>query len=108
MLGRGVAIKVLPESVSEDSERLSRFLREAQLLAALNHPHIAAIYGIEKSGGIDALILELVEGETLEARIAAGPLPPDEAVAIARQVADALAAAHERGIVHRDLKPANV
>jgi serine/threonine protein kinase len=107
-LGREVAIKVLPDSVAEDTERLARFVREAQLLAALNHPHIAAIYGIEKSGGIDALILELVEGETLEARIAAGPVPPDEAVAIARQIADALAAAHDRGIVHRDLKPANV
>jgi serine/threonine-protein kinase len=107
-LGREVAIKVLPDSVAEDTERLARFVREAQLLAALNHPHIAAIYGVEKSGGIDALILELVEGETLEGRIAAGPIPPDEAVAIARQIADALAAAHERGIVHRDLKPANV
>ncbi|MEP6995534.1 MAG: protein kinase [Acidobacteriota bacterium] len=107
-LHREVAIKVLPASVAEDPERLARFEREAQVLASLNHPHIAAIYGLEESGGVSALVLELVPGETLAERIAAGPIPVDEALAIARQIADALEAAHERGIVHRDLKPANV
>jgi serine/threonine-protein kinase len=107
-LNRDVAIKVLPEAVAEDAERLARFQREAQVLASLNHPHIAAIYGLEKSGNLEALVLELVEGETLAEKIAAGPVPIDEALAIARQIADALEAAHERGIVHRDLKPANV
>ncbi len=107
-LNRDVAIKVLPDAVAEDSERLARFQREAQVLAALNHPHIAAIYGLEKSGNVEALVLELVEGETLAEKIAAGPIPIDEALAIARQIAEALEEAHERGIVHRDLKPANV
>ncbi|MCA1610717.1 MAG: serine/threonine protein kinase, partial [Acidobacteria bacterium] len=112
-LGRDVAIKVLPEAVAEDSEGMARFKREAQILAALNHPNIAAIYGLEKSdldgsGHIEALVLELVEGETLAERIAAGPIPIDEALAMARQIAEALETAHERGIVHRDLKPANV
>jgi Tol biopolymer transport system component len=107
-LNRDVAIKVLPEAVAEDAERLARFQREAQVLAALNHPHIAAIYGLEKAGNVEALVLELVEGETLAEKIAAGPVPMDEALAIARQIADALEAAHEKGIVHRDLKPANV
>ena len=107
-LNREVAIKVLPEAVAEDADRLARFQREAQVLAALNHPHIAAIYGLEKSGNVEALVLELVEGETLADRMAAGPIPIDEALAIARQIADALEAAHEKGIVHRDLKPANV
>jgi len=107
-LNRDVAIKVLPEAVAEDAERLARFQREAQVLASLNHPHIAAIYGLEKTGNVEALVLELVEGETLAERIAAGPVPVDEALAIARQIADALEAAHEKGIVHRDLKPANV
>ncbi len=107
-LNRDVAIKVLPEAVAEDAERLARFQREAQVLASLNHPHIAAIYGLEKAGNVEALVLELVEGETLAERIAAGPMPLDEALAIARQIADALEAAHEKGIVHRDLKPANV
>ena len=107
-LNRDVAIKVLPEAVAEDAERLARFQREAQVLAALNHPHIAAIYGLEKAGNVEALVLELVEGETLAERIAAGPIPVDEALAIARQIADALESAHEKGIVHRDLKPANV
>ncbi len=106
-LNRDVAIKVLPEAVA-DGERLARFQREAQVLASLNHPHIAAIYGLEKSGHVEALVLELVEGETLAERIGAGPIPVDEALAIARQIADALEAAHEKGIVHRDLKPANV
>ncbi len=107
-LNREVAIKVLPEAVAEDAERLARFQREAQVLASLNHPHIAAIYGLEKSGNVEALVLELVEGETLAERIAQGPIPVGEALAIARQIADALEAAHEKGIVHRDLKPANV
>ena len=107
-LNRDVAIKVLPEAVAEDAERLARFQREAQVLASLNHPHIAAIYGLEKAGNVEALVLELVEGDTLAERIAAGPIPVDEVLAIARQIADALEAAHEKGIVHRDLKPANV
>jgi Tol biopolymer transport system component len=107
-LNRDVAIKVLPEAVAEDAERLARFQREAQVLASLNHPHIAAIYGLEKSGEVEALVLELVEGETLAEKIAQGPVPLEEALAIARQIADALEAAHEKGIVHRDLKPANV
>jgi hypothetical protein len=107
-LNRDVAIKVLPEAVAEDAERLARFQREAQVLASLNHPHIAAIYGLEKAGNLEALVLELVEGETLAEKIAAGPIPLDETLAIARQIADALEAAHEKGIVHRDLKPANV
>jgi eukaryotic-like serine/threonine-protein kinase len=107
-LNRDVAIKVLPDSVAQDTERLARFQREAQVLAALNHAHIAAIYGLEKSGELEALVLELVEGETLAERIAAGPLSVDEALAVARQIAEALEAAHEKGIVHRDLKPANV
>jgi eukaryotic-like serine/threonine-protein kinase len=107
-LNRDVAIKVLPEAVAQDAQRLARFQREAQVLASLNHPHIAAIYGLEKVGNLEALVLELVEGETLAERIAAGPIPIDEVLAIARQIADALEAAHEKGIVHRDLKPANV
>jgi serine/threonine-protein kinase len=107
-LNRDVAIKVLPAAVAEDVERLARFRREAQVLAALNHPHIAAIYGLEESAGVEALVLELVEGETLAEKISAGPIPMDEALGIARQIADALEAAHEKGIVHRDLKPANV
>ena len=107
-LNRDVAIKVLPGAVAADPDRLARFRREAQVLASLNHPHIGAIYGLEHSDGVDALVLELVEGETLAERIARGPLPVDEALEIARQIAQALEAAHERGIVHRDLKPANV
>ncbi|MGE5277746.1 MAG: protein kinase domain-containing protein, partial [Acidobacteriota bacterium] len=106
--GRDVAIKVLPEAFAADADRLARFRREAQVLAALNHPHIAAIYGLEESGGVEALVLELVEGETLAERLARGPIPVDETLEIARQIAEALEAAHERGIVHRDLKPANV
>ncbi len=103
-LGRDVAIKVLPEDFSADAERLTRFRREAQVLASLNHPNIAAIYGTEEN----ALILELVEGPTLAERIAQGPIPLEEAIAIARQIAQALEAAHEAGIIHRDLKPPNV
>ena len=103
-LKRDVAIKVLPEVFAQDPERLARFQREAELLAALNHPNIAAIYGLEDR----ALVLELVEGPTLADRIAGGALPLDEALPIARQIADALDAAHEQGVVHRDLKPANI
>jgi eukaryotic-like serine/threonine-protein kinase len=107
-LGRDVALKVLPPSLAQDAERLQRFEREAQVLASLNHPHIAAIHGVEDSTDIKALVLELVEGPTLQDRIAQGALPADEAIAVARQIADALEAAHEKSIVHRDLKPANV
>ncbi|HEX6463204.1 MAG TPA: protein kinase, partial [Vicinamibacterales bacterium] len=107
-LARDVAVKVLPELFTHDPERLARFHREAQVLASLNHPHIAHIYGLEEADGVEFLILELIEGETLANRIARRALPLDEALPIARQIADALAAAHERGIVHRDLKPANV
>jgi serine/threonine-protein kinase len=107
-LGRAVAIKVLPEAFVHDAERLARFEREAQLLASLNHPNIAAIYGFERSNSVHALVLELVEGPTLADRIAQGPILLDEALPIARQIAEALEAAHEQGIVHRDLKPANI
>jgi serine/threonine-protein kinase len=107
-LARDVAIKVLPESMAADAERLARFDREAKTLAALNHPHIAAIYGLERSDGQTALVMELVEGPTLADRIAERPIPVDDALAIARQIAEALEAAHEQGIIHRDLKPANV
>ena len=107
-LDRDVAIKVLPEEFAADKERLARFEREAKLLASLNHPNIAAIYGLEDSDGVRALVLELVEGPTLAERIAEGPIPVDEAIAIARQIAEAFEAGHEAGVVHRDLKPANV
>jgi eukaryotic-like serine/threonine-protein kinase len=107
-LGRDVAVKILPELFARDPERLARFRREAHLLASLNHPHIGAIYGFEESNGREALILELVEGPTLADRIAQGPLPLDDALRIARQIAEALEAAHEQGIVHRDLKPSNI
>jgi eukaryotic-like serine/threonine-protein kinase len=107
-LNREVAIKVLPPLLALDPDRVSRFKREAQVLAALNHPNIAAIYGFEESGGVQALVLELVDGPTLADRIERGPLDVEEATAIARQLADALEAAHERGIIHRDLKPANI
>jgi len=107
-LGRDVAVKILPDIFTSDSERLARFEREARMLAALNHPHIAAIYGVEEASGGRALVLELVEGETLMERLRRGSMPLPEALAIARQIADALEAAHEKGIVHRDLKPANV
>src|SRR6266436_1583459 len=107
-LGREVALKLLPPLFAADADRVARFKREAQLLASLNHPHIGAIYGFEDSGTVHALVLELVEGETLAERIARGHVPVAEALALARQIAEALDAAHERGIVHRDLKPANV
>ena len=107
-LNRDVALKVLPDSFTDDVTRAVRFRREAQVLASLNHPHIGAIYGLEEANGITALVLELVEGPTLADRIAQGPIPLDEALPIAKQIAQALGAAHERGIVHRDLKPANI
>ena len=107
-LKRSVAIKVLPASVAADADRLARFQREAEVLAALNHPNIAAIYGLEKTPDFTALVMELVEGDDLSQRIARGPIPLDEALSIAKQIADALAAAHEQGIIHRDLKPANI
>jgi Tol biopolymer transport system component len=107
-LGRAVAIKVLPRAFTNDPERLARFEREARLLAALNHPHVGAIYGLEEADGVRGLVLELVVGQTLAARLQRGPIPVSEALTIARQIADALDAAHEKGIVHRDLKPANI
>src|SRR5499433_879971 len=107
-LNRDVALKILPEAFAADASRLSRFKREAQVLASLNHPHIAAIYGFEDSGSTHALVLELVDGATLADRIAKGPIPLDEALLVAKQIAEALEAAHELGIIHRDLKPANI
>ena len=107
-LKRAVALKVLPASVATDPDRLARFQREAHVLAALNHPHIAQIHGLEDGHGQTALVMELVEGPTLADRIAQGPIPLDEALPIAKQIAEALAGAHEHGIVHRDLKPANI
>ena len=107
-LGREVAIKVLPPIFTANPQRLARFSREARLLAALNHPNIGAIYGVEESDGLHALILELVDGLTLADRLEKGPIPIVEALGIARQIADGLDAAHEKGIVHRDLKPANI
>jgi serine/threonine-protein kinase len=115
-LGRDVAVKVLPAAFTSDADRLARFEREARVLATLNHPHIGAIYGLEEAdasagsgqAGVRALVLELVEGETLAERLAVGPLPIQEALTVARQIADALEAAHEKGIVHRDLKPGNI
>src|SRR5688572_17107655 len=107
-LKRDDALKVLPDAFASDPDRLARFQREAQVLASLNHPNIAHVHGLERSDGVQALVMELVEGPTLADRIARGPLPVDEALAIAKQIADALEAAHEQGIVHRDLKPANI
>jgi serine/threonine protein kinase len=107
-LGRHVAIKILLDAFAHDPDRLARFEREARMLGSLNHPNIAQIYGLEKSDGVRALVMELVEGPTLSERIAQGAIPIDEALAIARQIADALEAAHEQGIIHRDLKPANI
>jgi len=107
-LKRAVAVKVLPASVAGDAERLARFQREAEVLATLNHPSIAHIHGLEKNAGVTALVMELVEGPTLADRIARGPISLDDALPIARQMAEALDAAHEQGIVHRDLKPANI
>jgi eukaryotic-like serine/threonine-protein kinase len=107
-LKRQVAIKILPLSLATDDDRLARFQREAEVLASLNHPHIAAIFGLEDVNGVKALVMELVEGEDLSQRIARGPIPVDEALPIAEQIAEALEAAHEQGIIHRDLKPANI
>src|SRR5687767_4114874 len=107
-LKRDDALKVLPDAFASDPERLARFRREAQVLASLNHPNIAHVYGLEQSDGVQALVMELVEGPTLADRIAQEPIPVDEALPIAKQIAEALEAAHERGIIHRDLKPANI
>ena len=107
-LKRAVAIKVLPESVAADRDRLARFQREAEVLAALNHSNIAAIYGLERSDGVTALVMEMVEGPTLADRIAHGSIPIDEALSIAKQIAEALESAHEHAIIHRDLKPSNI
>ena len=107
-LNRQVALKILPDAFASDPDRLARFTREAQILASLNHPNIAAIYGIEEAEGTRALVLELVEGPTLADRIAKGAIPLDEALPIAKQIAEALEAAHEAGVIHRDLKPANI
>ena len=107
-LDRDVAIKVLPESFAKDADRLARSTREAKTLASLNHPNIAAIYGLEESEGIAALVMELVEGDDLSQRIARGAIPLDDALPIAKQIAEAVEAAHEQGIIHRDLKPANI
>jgi len=107
-LGRQVAIKILPDAFAQDPERVARFEREAKTLASVNHPNIAIIHGFEKSSGTYALVMEFVEGDDLSQRIARGPIPIDEALPIAKQIAEALEAAHEQGIVHRDLKPANI
>ena len=107
-LKREVAIKILPEEFSRDPERISRFQREAEVLASLNHPNIAGIHDLAEARGYRYLVLELVEGETLADRISGGPIPVQEALVIASHICEALEAAHERGIIHRDLKPANV
>ncbi len=107
-LKRAVAIKIIPASLSQDPDRLARFQREAQLLGALNHPHIAHVYGLERTDHATGLVMELVDGPTLADRIAEGTVPPKAALGIATQIADALEAAHDQGIVHRDLKPANI
>jgi serine/threonine-protein kinase len=107
-LGRDVAIKALPDAFANDSDRLQRFQREAQVLASLNHPNIAQIYGLEQSDKTRCIVMELVEGVTLQERLKRGPIPVDDALPIAKQICEALEAAHERGIVHRDLKPANI
>src|SRR6202795_1925558 len=108
-LGRDVAIKVLPEAFAHDSDRLSRFQREAKMLASLNHPNIATIHGLEHSDGVHYLVMELVPGDTLQQRVQRdGAVPIEEALSITKQIAEALEAAHEKSIIHRDLKPANV
>ena len=107
-LDRDVALKVLPQAFTDDPDRLARFEREAKVLASLNHPNIGHIYGLEEAEGQKALVLELVEGPTLADRIAQGPIPVDEALPIAKQIAEALEVAHEAGVIHRDLKPANI
>src|SRR5262245_48753956 len=107
-LGRDVALKILPDALASDPERIARFEREAKVLASLNHPHIAVLHGFEESGVQRFLVMELVDGLALDDKLRAGALPVADALAIARQIAEALEAAHEKGIVHRDLKPANV
>src|SRR5262249_49395584 len=107
-LDRDVALKVLPDSFVHDPDRLTRFQREAKVLASLNHPNIAHIHGLEESNGVRALVMELVEGEDLAQRLTRGAIPIDEALPIAKQITEALEAAHEQGIIHRDLKPANI
>src|SRR6185503_440999 len=107
-LKRDDALKVLPDAFASDPDRLARFQREAQVLASLNHPNIAHVHGLEQADGVQALVMELVEGPTLADRIAQGPIPVDEALPIAKQIAEALEAAHEQGIIHRDLKAANI
>ncbi len=107
-LSRDVAIKVLPEEFAKDTDRVARFQREAKLLASLNHPNIATIHGLEEAGGARFLVMELVEGETLEDQIKKGPIPVEESLKLALQIAEALEAAHEKGVIHRDLKPANI
>ena len=107
-LKRDVALKVLPDAFASDPDRQTRFQREAQVLASLNQPNIAQIHGLEEADGVRALVLELVEGSTLAERIKQGPIPLNEALPIAKQIAEALEAAHEQGVIHRDLKPANV
>src|SRR5207344_2908508 len=107
-LGREVAIKVVLESVVADAERAARFRREAQVLAALNHPNIATLFGMEEADGRHFLVMEFVDGEDVSQRLARGAIPPAEALPLARQIADALTAAHDAGIIHRDLKPANI
>jgi serine/threonine protein kinase len=107
-LAKGVAIRVLPEEFAKDTDRVARFQREAKLLASLNHPNIAGIYGPEESDGIQFLVLELIEGNTLADRIKCGPIPVEESLKLALQIAEALEAAHEKAAIHRDLKPANI
>ena len=107
-LDRDVAIKILPDAFAHDGDRVARFQREARTLASLSHPNIAGIYGLEESSGVTALVMELVDGDDLSERIASGAVPLDEALHIAKQIAEALEAAHEQGIIHRDLKPANI
>jgi serine/threonine protein kinase len=107
-LKRQVAIKILPSALGADHDRLARFQREAEVLASLNHPHIAGIYGLEESDGVSALVMELVEGDDLSQRIARGAISIEEALPIAKQIVEALEAAHQQGIIHRDLKPANI
>ena len=107
-LGREVALKMLPDAFAQDEERLARFEREARVLASLSHPNIAGIHGIEEVDGHRFLVMELVEGETLAEHIKRGPMPIEEAVRVAEQIAEAVESAHEKGVVHRDLKPANV
>ena len=107
-LGRQVAVKVLPAAFALDADRMARFDREARTLASLNHTNIAHVYGFERGNGLTGLVMELVEGPTLADRIAAGAMPIDEALPVARQIAEALEAAHEQGVIHRDLKPANI